>query len=208
MSQGSVASISSDGAPMITYTDGWCCCSGVGFQLTPNRKDWTGWRNSAKLFWTFKHGTEHQQPKQKVSSQTRPAVGTWGRAYCNYMTGIMTSELQEVCFFFRGSISNMAKHNVSHLDLSLGDIWLLFISFNLNPIISVGFHFYLLSYSCHLNIFSFSLLWFLKIRFYFDLFFCGNQLLWPLLAILFGHFQLLRWNFSCSLYFFFEIIHT
>lgn len=61
-------------------------CPGVGFQPTPNRRDWTGWRNSTRLFWTFTHGTEHQQPKQKVSSPLRPAVGTWGRAYCNCIT--------------------------------------------------------------------------------------------------------------------------
>lgn len=54
----------------------------VGFQLTPNRKGWTGWRNSPKLFWTITHGTE----RQDVSSPTRPAVGTWGRAYCKYIT--------------------------------------------------------------------------------------------------------------------------
>lgn len=58
-------------------------CSGVGFQPTPNRRDWTGWRNSTKFFWTFTRGTERQRPKQKVSSQTRWAVGTWERAFCN-----------------------------------------------------------------------------------------------------------------------------
>lgn len=88
-----------------THTDGWWCCSGAGFQLIPNRRGWTGWRNSARLFWTCTRGTKPQQPEQKVSSRIRPAAGTWGRAYCNRTTGFDdvraagdTLHLQRVCF--------------------------------------------------------------------------------------------------------------
>lgn len=66
----------------------WCCfrcfCHlGAGIQLIPNRKNWIGWKNSAKFFWTFTHGTEHQQLKERVVSPTHVAVGVWGRASCN-----------------------------------------------------------------------------------------------------------------------------
>lgn len=109
----------SDSTPTITYDNGCCCCClGVGFQLTPNRKDWTGLRNSAKLCWIFTHGTD--QPKQKVGSQTRPAVGTWGRAYCNDI-----NELQEIGGgSLLKSVSNMVRQNCIYLMLI--DLWKIF----------------------------------------------------------------------------------
>lgn len=110
----------SSSAPLITVLKQMdvLFCPGVGFRLTPNRRDWTGWKNSTRLFWTFTHGTEHQRRKQKVSSQTHPAVGTWGRAYCNCIT-----LLKPVCYLLRCNFSQFLQRGVHEGVLEAAFMW-------------------------------------------------------------------------------------
>lgn len=56
---------------------------GAGFQLIPSRKGWTGWKDSARFFWTFRPGKDQQQQQRGEVSPRRLLVGLWGRAFCN-----------------------------------------------------------------------------------------------------------------------------
>lgn len=148
--------------------------SGVGFRQTPSRRGWTGWRSSTRLFWTFTRGIE---PKQRVSRQTRPAVGTWGRVYCN-------TSLRHLL----GCASGFTLHLrvfASLICVSLIYLWEIFFFslyvflFNLNPNTFVWFP----SHSC-LSIYIFYI--------YISMF------LWQSAASASagnnkGHFQYLRW---------------
>lgn len=61
-------------------THGCWSCAGAGFPPTPNRRGWTGSRSSTRLSWTTTRGTD--RPQIRSSRQARPALATWGRAYC------------------------------------------------------------------------------------------------------------------------------
>lgn len=152
--------------------------SGVGFRQTPSRRGWTGWRSSTRLFWTFTRGIE---PKQRVSRQTRPAVGTWGRVYCN-------TSLRHLL----GCASGFTLHLrvfASLTCVSLIYLWEIFffpcMCFFLTWIQALLFG----SQVTAVWVFTFF------IYIYIYLCFCGNQLLQPLLVIIKGTFSI--WDDSC-----------
>lgn len=150
--------------------------SGVGFRQTPSRRGWTGWRSSTRLFWTFTRGIE---PKQRVSRQTRPAVGTWGRVYCN-------TSLRHLL----GCASGFTLHLrvfASLTCVSLIYLWEIFFF----PCMC----FFLTWIQTLLFGSQVTAVWVFTFFIYIYLCFCGNQLLQPLLVIIKGTFSI--WDDSC-----------